>query len=223
MLPAAIQRADNVHILASGCVALGFAPAALLELVGPGWRRATAAKVTAGVVGLLCGIGLVHASGPTVCKNEVLGIDPHNPAYDVNHRGRSFPIVSQPVARSLNSLLPKLDAMAAPGESVFVGPVNLRLTNYNDTFLYYLLSDLRPASFYTELNAGVANSPDSSLAADLRKADFLLLTTRWDNWDEPNDSTNPGSTAPLRVVRRNFCEVARRGSYRLLRRCTRGA
>jgi hypothetical protein len=101
--------------------------------------------------------------------------------------------------------------------------MNLRLTNYNDSFLYYLLPDLRPASFYTELNAGTANAPHSGLAEDLHRAQFLLLTTRYDNWNESNASRHPGSPAPLAVVRSEFCAVAQVASYSLLRRCSTSA
>ena len=34
-----------------------------------------------------------------------------------------------------------------------------------------------------------ANRSDSSLADDLRQADFLLLTPRYDGWNQPSAST----------------------------------
>jgi hypothetical protein len=56
--------------------------------------------------------------------------------------------------------------------------------------------------------------------ADLRSADALILTTRWDDWDEPNASSELGSSAPSQVVDRFFCLRAREGSYRLFERCS---
>ncbi len=72
---------------------------------------------------------------------------------------------------------------------------------------------LRPASFYTELNPGVSNSDDSGLASDLRSADYVLLSSRWDRWHEPNASADYGSDEPARVVRSRFSPVAKSGSY----------
>jgi hypothetical protein len=217
LFPAAVERADNAHILAIGCVVLGLLPAAIIELLRPGGRFAVSAKLAAAILGVTGAVAVLHAGGHGL-KHQVL-----SPAasYEVVNGARSFPIESQPTARALNSLLPRLDSIATPGARVFVGPVNLRLTNYNDTFLYYLLPDLRPASFYMELNAGTANASHSGLANDLRRAQFLLLTTRYDDWKGPTATRRPGSPAPVSVVRTEFCVVAQIAPYSLLRRCSR--
>jgi hypothetical protein len=216
LFPATLERADNFHILASGCVVLGLLPVALIEMVRPGWRFAVTAKLAAAILAVIGAISVVHAGGHGL-RHQVL-----SPAasYEVVNGARSFPIGSEPSARALNSLLPKLDSIARPGARVFVGPVNLRLTNYNDSFLYYLLPDLRPASFYTELNPGTANASHSGLANDLRRAQFLLLTTLYDDWKGPTASRRPGSPAPVSVVRTEFCVVAQIATYSLLRRCS---
>ena len=220
ILPAAVQRADDAHVLASGCVAIGFAPVAFCELARVEWAHRLLARAAAAAVALLALVAIAHAAGPTV-RTQALGFGDPGAASDVENAGRSFPIDSPRTARGLNTLLAKLDSASESGERVFVGPVDLRLTNYGDSFLYYLLPGLTPASFYTELNSRAANASDSGLAEDLSTADFLLLTTRYDDWDEPNTSTEPGSAEPLTVVRKDFCELARAGSYRLLERCDR--
>ena len=121
--------------------------------------------------------------------------------------------------QTAEAALRRVDRVAQPGDRVFVGPVDLRRTNYGDSFLYYLLPRLRPASYYMELNPHTANEPGSSLAADLRRADVLLLTSLYDPWFERNSSRAYGSPLPNRIVRREFCLRGKFGFYRVLRRC----
>ena len=49
----------------------------------------------------------------------------------------------------------------------------------------------------------------------------LVLTTRYDDWNEPNDSSKPGPDTPNRVLRQKFCTVGVYGGglYTLLARC----
>ncbi len=110
-----------------------------------------------------------------------------------------------------------------PGESLFVGPQDLRRTNYGPTYMYFLLSELEPASYYMEMNPGTANREGSGLADEIREADWLILSSEWDNWDEPNDSEKYGPSEPNEVVRNLFCLRLERGQYRLYERCDRAA
>ena len=90
--------------------------------------------------------------------------------------------------------------------------------------MYFLLRDLGPASYYMEMNPGTANREGSGLADELRRADWLILTSEWDDWDEPNDST-VNSARPSRT--RSFATTSACGSstgqYRLYERCDRAA
>jgi hypothetical protein len=106
---------------------------------------------------------------------------------------------------------------------VFVGPRDLRRTYYADTFVYALLPRLSPGSYYTELNPGVANGPDSRLARDLSTADWLLLTDRHAGWTEPNASQEPGDAAASRLVAASYRVVAEAAPYTLLERRERDA
>jgi hypothetical protein len=101
---------------------------------------------------------------------------------------------------------------------VFVGPADLRFANYNDTYLYHLLPQFTPATYYLEMNPGAANASDSRLAADVNSADWLILTARWDNSTEQNCSTVPGPDAPNRVVLEKFDACGEFGPYRLYHR-----
>jgi hypothetical protein len=51
----------------------------------------------------------------------------------------------------------------------------LRRTNYNNTFLYYLLSQLTPATYFLEINPLSANRPGLRLSADVPSADWLII------------------------------------------------
>jgi hypothetical protein len=217
LLPQLFQRADTGHVVSVGCVALAGAPLLLAEAISisPG-RVVTAARRNwligaAGVLSVVAAAAVVHLSAPLV-RDDTLG---RTTAYDVGIDGRSVPIRSEGAAADLNAILPRLAQVSKPGDSVFVGPQDLRRTNYADTFVYFLMPQLRPASFFTEVNPGATNSSDSGLADDLRTADYLVLTSRWNAWDEPNASSDYGSEAPNRVVQSEFSPIAREGSYLL--------
>jgi hypothetical protein len=221
LLPAMVQRADSAHVLGSGCVIVGLSVAAATE----GWRarrRSTAepaggslAAATGLALGLLLVGATVHAGGITL-KQNALGTEPQG--HNVIDSGRSFPIESAQNAAGLNPLLTRIDHLAKTGDSVFVGPSDLRVTNYADSYLYFLLPRLVPASKYTEVNLGTANADDSGLADELRQADFLLLTSQYETLDDPDPGADAGSPEPGETVRREFCVVAAGGSYRLFAR-----
>jgi hypothetical protein len=101
---------------------------------------------------------------------------------------------------------------------LFVGPADLRRTNNADTFIYHLLPQLRPATYFLEMNPLCANRPNSRLAADVRSAHWLVLNTDWDNWQEANASSQFASDEPNAVVREQFVLQREYGTYRLFRR-----
>jgi hypothetical protein len=103
---------------------------------------------------------------------------------------------------------------------LFVGTGDLRKTPYSDAYLYYMLPNLDPATYYIEMDPGVANAKDSGLAQQLASADTVILSTIWDAWSEPNDSRKFGPNTPNEVLARDFCKVGDFGGhYRLYRRC----
>lgn len=104
---------------------------------------------------------------------------------------------------------------------MFVGPLDLRRTNYGPSYMYFLLRQLEPASYYMEMNPGTANRERSGLSDELRRADWLILTSEWDGATEENDSQKYGSPEPNRVVRDEFCLRLGEGQYRLYERCGR--
>ena len=119
-------------------------------------------------------------------------------------------------------MLADLDEFSKPGDRLFVGPADLRRTNYCDTFLYHLApAKLRPASYFLEMNPFSANRPDSRLARDVASADWLILNRAWDTWSEANRSTENGSNAPNEVVASQFTKLGDYGPYLLYRRNNR--
>ncbi len=63
------------------------------------------------------------------------------------------------------------------------------------------------------MNPGLANRDGGRLAEDLAQSDWLLLSNRFDGWNEPNDSVLPGPSEPTAVVAETL-------TYQLLRKCS---
>ena len=68
-----------------------------------------------------------------------------------------------------------------------------------------------PGTRYIEMDPGVANADDSGLADELREADVVILSTMYDNWNEPNTSMELGSDEPNEVLDEEFCLLDRYG------------
>ena len=141
----------------------------------------------------------------------------------VVHDGRTLPIgrgmTAAAVADEIHSVVSEVDHLTRPGDSVFVGPVDLTRTNYGDTFFYFLLPDLVPASRHLEMNPGLANRLGGNLPVELASADVLVLTDRFDGWSEPNASVRAGDPDASAVVAGRFCDVAGTATWRVLTPC----
>ena len=135
----------------------------------------------------------------------------------IRQHGRSFSFRTEEEASTADSVLTELDKMSSPGQRLFVGPADLRRTNFGDTYIYYLMPHLRPATYFLEMNPFSANAPDSRLARDVKSADWLVLNRMWDYWDEPNESRQLGPDAPNTVVQTEFDLVGEYGLYLLYR------
>jgi len=137
--------------------------------------------------------------------------------------GRTLPVgrgvEAGQVAEELSTVVAMADALTRPGDRLFVGPVDLTRTNYGDTFFYFLLPDLVPASRHLEMNPGIANRTGGGLADDLARADLLILTPRFDGWAEPNASVEPGDPAAAALVADVFCDAGGTATWRLLTPC----
>jgi hypothetical protein len=136
----------------------------------------------------------------------------------VEKNGRAFLVVPA-AAAAVRELLQKLVEISQPGETLFVGPGDLRRAPYCDTFIYHLMPKLRPASYFLEMNHFSVNAVGSRLTSDLEHADWIVLNSAWDDYfKEENASRENGPDAPLQVVARDFTFVERFGSFQLFRR-----
>ena len=230
LLPQAIQRADSTHLAWVSCVPLGFLPAAVIEgqrAWRPSWPRRRAA-VLAVAVPVVATLALAPTFVWGVYGDYVgrsFGVDPIE-ASTMRRGDRVFHYGRLGAVDAVNAMLPDLDRITEPGDSLFVGPVDLRKTNYSEAYLYYLMPELEPATRYIEMDPGIANADDSGMADELRRADVVVLSSIYANWDEPNDSRTFGPNEPNEVIEEEFCLIESygdgyfgRGLFELYRRC----
>lgn len=217
LLPQVWQRADALHIGYAAAVVAPLLAVCAAETAGRLLPRLSAGARSALAIALV--IALVPTTRPDlVARTSVdmvreLGVAPVEPAL-VRRQARAYP-EKRTRATDLGALVAAIDRHARPGMRVFVGPQDLTRTNYNDTILYFLYPDLVPASYYLEMEPWTANRPGSRLAADIASADLLALTSRWDDWDEPNASSLHGSDEAARVVAERFTLAWEGAEYRL--------
>jgi hypothetical protein len=227
LLPYALSRLDWTHLGITALPVLGAIPAAAARVAGNrgGPReQLVGAAAAAGLFGLLIVLAprvleaplreqLAHLRGTAGDNSDVVRVD-----------GRSFRVGAGAPAREARRVVAAAEAARRQGaRRLFVGPRDLRRTPLNDMFLYYLLADFEPASYYVELNPRTANRAGSGLARDLRRADVLILNRFWDSWNEPNESRRFGPNEPNRVVERHFCPLLESGRYTVLRRCRKSS
>jgi hypothetical protein len=210
LFPLTVSRMDPIHIRPYALVPVSLLPglAVYLARTYAARRSAQVAAALAVAAAVLWG---VNHYGP-------YDLDHFRSLRDVRSAYRGFYDDDSAGARVV---VERLRTVAAPGDSLFVGPQELRRTNYGPTYMYFLLRELEPASYYMEMNPGTANREGSGLADDIRGADWLILTSEWDDLAEPNDSQKLGPGEPNEVVRDDFCLRLERGQYRLYERCDR--
>jgi hypothetical protein len=217
IMPQALQRADGTHLAWVSCAAIAFVPLAAVEFLG--WRRpewASARRLGIAVVGglllvLLLAIPDNTFRGYANYTAQTFGL--HRGAYTMSHRGRIFYYGRADDARAANQLMAAVERVSKPGDRLFVGPQDLRKTPESDAYFYYLLPQLKPATYYIEMDPGVANADDSGLAGEIHRSDVLILSSSWNYWKEPNSSRKFGSDTPNKVVRAEFCRVGKFGSH----------
>lgn len=217
-LPQLVQRVDATHV---GYVAVVLVPSG----IGAGslWLRtrdpdrapsrlgtvAIASLCALGAAGLLVGAGS-EAKHLANLAAQVYSGDGEEVAARIDHGGRTV-YVAPGEAADLESVLSELDALSSDScDRLFVGPGDLRYAEYSDTFLYFLLEDLEPATRYLEFNPGGANARDSDLASELAGADLVVLN---DAWDPAAESAEPGPRSPGEVLEAGFEPVARFGTW----------
>jgi hypothetical protein len=217
----ALQRADEVHVAMFACISLPSALVCISFLISswrPKWNLSAIA-----IVVLTAILGLIFSAQPTLVRDgRTVVLALFRPDLSVppvaTVRGRKFPAGNVEDVKAINAICERLLREGSPGQRLFVGPRDLRRAICNDTFLYYLLPDFTPASYFLEMNPLSANGAHSRLADDLTTADWIILSSMWDNWIEPNASSQLGPDTPLRIVATQFRLIAHDGSYSLFQR-----
>lgn len=216
----ALQRMDGGHVTLCCFLSLALFPVSLEIIAG---KRLNPPAPTRQLLFVAVILVLVQVLAPGMVQSVRQAIGLAGPgrskeAVFLENNGRSFPVDSMSAAHEAGALLDKVSRLASTGQRLFVGPGDLRRTNYNDTFLYYLLPQLTPATYFLEMNPLSANRPGSRLADDVRSADWVILDRRLDAWNEPNDSKRFGPDDSNEVVQSLFELQGRYGSYDLYRR-----
>jgi hypothetical protein len=210
------QRLDFLHVLYPAFVSIGLLPLTLLMVQRNSQKSSAGRAALAG----LSVFALVTLASRGVVMRIFVPLAP--PALFLEQNGRAFPLDSPEKARDTARVLEQLQRLSKPGERLFVGPADLRRTNLTDTFIFHLMPQLRPASYFLEMNPFSANRPGSRLAADVESADWLVLNRRWDLWNEPNRSGEFGSARPNEVVRQHFRLLGEFGSFLLFQKKQNG-
>jgi hypothetical protein len=223
IVPQALQRVDSAHFAWVSCVPLGFLPVVLFDFARGAAPRVSTRRLALGAGAVTVAIVLVVLPAFTTTRYTDYALqtfDVHRHSYKIEHGGRVFYYGKQDRAEAANLVIAAAARISKPGQRLFVGPGDLRKTPYSDAYLYYELGDLVPATYYIEMDPGVANTDDSGLDRQLASADIVILSKIWDNWSEPNDSRKVGSDKPVRVLARDFCHVGTYlDLYELYRKC----
>ena len=220
LLPQALQRADSTHLAWVSCVPFGLVAAALVVLLR---HRFVAAALP--LVVMLVVVPHFTWRNYVDYAAKSAGARPIDSG-EMRRGDRVFYYGRPDAVTAVADLLDAVEEVSEPGDSLFVGTGDLRKTPYSEAFLYYLLPELPPATRYIEMDPGVANAPDSGLADELAASDVVILSSVRDDWVEPNDSRDFGSSEPNEVLERDFCQVGSfgtglfgRGLYELYTRC----
>jgi hypothetical protein len=218
----AFQRLDLLHVLYADFVSVSILPLAIFTALqwktGEGMRSMRDAALAVATVVILIGVPTPEVS--FYFRNELMAaIGGGLPkSVFVTLHGRSFPVPDEEGAVMLARMLNRLDTVTTRGERLFVGPADLRRTNCNDTFIYHMLPDLRPASYFLEMNPGSANRLNSRLANDVGSADWLVLDRALDITNEQNESAKFASDRPMQVINQQFHLVGQMGQWQIYRK-----
>lgn len=227
ILPQALQRPDSTHLAWVAVVSWSV----LVALVAVTARPRLAA-LPAGAPGL-AGTALLGFVMFVVCPfftfrtyllHTRVAVGDLPLPFEIVRGDHRFWVGDPAVARAVTAMMPELEARSEPGDRLFVGPGDLRRTVYADTYIYWLFSELEPATYFIEMDPGLADAAGSGMAADIASADFVVLTNTWGGWTEPNASVELGSPEHNQAVADHFCLV---GSYEtnlvlLYERCAGG-
>lgn len=227
LLPQALQRPDSTHLAWGSCVSFSLLPALLAEVsthVRPKLSGVRRDAVIAAVLALTMLVVMPFYTYRTYLLYTRISVGDKVGGYQVSRDDRNFWFGNVPLQVASQAAIDELDLLSTPGERLLVGPADLSRTIYSDVVFYFMFPELEPATYFIEMDPGLADDEGSSLADDVASADWLILTNFWTGWYEPNASSDFGSDAPNQVVADQFCLV---GNYEdalvlLYRKCEQG-
>lgn len=211
ILPQGIQRPDSTHLSFVSCVSWPLAIAAATDVLRRRRMTIDVRRLVAGSSAAMAALMLLVTPMFTFryyLLHVRVGVGQVQTPFPVERDGRTFYMGAFGAARATQQTLDYLDTRVVDGQRLFVGPADLRRTWYSDVYFYWMFPELDPATYYIEMDPGLANAADSSLADDLASADWVILTRFWDGWYEPNTSMEYGSDRPNQVLAEDFCEAA---------------
>lgn len=225
IVPQALQRPDSTHLAWVSVVSWPLLVIVLDRLIRPRVRRDWhAATLATCALGLLMFVVCPFFTYRPYLLQARVAVGDLPPPFEIERGGHRFWVGDPAVKSAIDEMMPDLTARSEPGDRLFVGPGDLSRTVYADTYIYWLFSELEPATYYIEMDPGLADAADSGMAEDIESADFVVLTNTWGGWTEPNDSAVSRSQEHNQAVADNFCLV---GSYNtnlvlLFERCQGG-
>ena len=213
MLPQALQRPDSTHLAWGSCVSFALVPALLVELAAlarprraPLRRDAVIAVTMVATLMIVCPFYTYRS----YLLYSRVSVGNKQGGFEVSRDDRRFHFGNEALQRASQAAVDDLTRLSSPGQRLLVGPADLSRTIYSDVVFYYMFPELTPATYFIEMDPGLADDEGSSLATDVASADWVLLTNFWTGWYEPNASSEFGSDAPNQVIADRFCLV---GNY----------
>lgn len=207
ILPQALQRPDSTHLAWVAVVSWPVLVVVLDRVLRPrlpGWRSTITAIA---LVGLVMFVVCPFYTYRTYLLHARVSVGDLPVPFEIERDGRRFWVGDPAVKVAIEEMMPELDARSEPGDRLFVGPGDLSRTVYADTYIYWLFDELEPATYFIEMDPGLADAEGSGLAEDVASADFVVLTNTWSGWTEPNDSAVSRSKEANRAVADHFCLV----------------
>jgi hypothetical protein len=224
IVPQALQRPDSTHLSWVSCISFPFLVVGVMQWIRP--RRPSMGVRQLAVVGASAVLTLTLVVAPLFTFRAYLlhtrvTIGQLGTPFPVSRNGRRFYLGDFAAYQASHDAIRDLEKWSKPGERLLVGPTDLRRTWYSDVYFYYLFPELTPATYFIEMDPGLANKPGSRLSSDVASADWVVLTSIWAGWEEPNTSMDFGSDEPNQVIRSKFCEVGnyQQGLVTLYHRC----
>ncbi len=231
MVAQALQRPDSTHLAWGSCISFVLIVPLLRELIGDSrrWRRITSSGLRSDLVaGVAIAMTLLVVCPFYTYRYYLLfshiSVGNKQGGFEVRRDDRQFYFGNEALQRASQAAIDQLAASSVPGERLLVGPADLSRTIYSDVVFYFMFPELTPATYFIEMDPGLADREGSGLDRDVASADWVLLTNFWTGWYEPNSSSTFGSDAPNQVVASQFCLV---GNYEnalvlLYHRCATG-